>query len=509
MSKEDFSLSKKLSNYFIENYEIGATRSGNLRIGEFSMTGNGLAKKVFNTFLSDRKSLKDIHEPFLLLSDSEIIEQISNVLPSIQDEIKDHKSDITRKQISEEVGLNITKEAYLNVVPVVDMEDVKGTAHMIDRITGEISPLIERSWERIVGTKHAGSVREIGYCGRFEYDPRSTTPFRKTLTNLGEETIYNKFIPPFYRKKRDRKLPLDPRFIQFIEGFFLDSCKSYAFNWLYHSCFKRIPTYLVLVGAGGIGKNLLAEALKNIHGPTNYTKAPASALDTKFNGHLLDCTMLYYDECKFSAGKEGATTRKNKLKEWANEYVPIEMKGVDAANKDIYCSAIIATNNDSDVYLEQLDRKFSVMELSEERLEKRMGVEDTHFLWEYIQDPGFPDAFLNYLETKIDKDFNPHMEYKGAKFKSLVVSSLYGWQHTLLFDYILISHTPYISLKKCKEEISLFPTHNTKVDDFLKNFIWEGSTLGKIVQYDGQAKIKIDDKFAPKENQDQDLNKEL
>ena len=505
--KEEYSLSKKVATYLLENYQITTNKSGNLKIGDFSLSGNGQAKKVFNTFLNNRKKYKEIEPKFLEMNDAEILEEVSNILPSVKDLITDHLSSSEVDKVNREIGLNITKEAYLNVVPVVDMEDPKATAHMVDKETGEISPLIEKAWERIVGTKHAGVIREIGYCGRFEYNPRSITPFRKTTTSLGEETVYNKFIPPLYRKKVVEEEVLDPRFIEFLEGLFDEDCRDYAYNWLYHSCFKRIPVYLVLVGAGGIGKNLLAEALKYIHGPTNYTKAPASALDTKFNGHLTDCTMLYYDECKFSAGREGATTRKNKLKEWANDYVPIEIKGIDAVTKDIFCSSIIATNNDSDVHLEQLDRKFSVMQLSEERLEKRLGLENTQFLWEYIKEDGFADAFLNYLRDKIDLSFNPHVEYKGPKFQELVLSSLYGWQQDLLYNYILTSQTPYVSLKTCKEEISLFPKHNTKVDDFLKNFTWEGESIGKIVTIDGRSKIKINEKLLPPVKEEHPLDK--
>jgi len=505
--KEEFLLSKKITDHLVESYAVGINSNGSLKIDDFSFSGNGLVKRVFKRFFSDRKMLKNVHEPFLLLSDTEIVEQLTNIIPTVKDEILAHINATKSAEFGEDLDVHTEKDEYLSFIPVVDMEHPKGSALMVDKTTGRLSTLEEKSWERIVGQKHVALVREMGHCGLFEYDPRSTIAYKDIQGDHNKRTIFNKFIPPKYRMDRDRSAKLDPRFIEFLEGFFLDSCRDYAYNWLYWSCFKRIPTYLVLVGAGGIGKNLLAEALKNIHGPTNYTKAPASALDTKFNGHLLDCTLLYYDECKFSAGREGATTRKNKLKEWANEYVPIETKGVDAKNKGIFCSCIIATNNDSDVHLEQLDRKFSVMELSEDRLEKRLGLEDTQFLWGYIETEEFKQGFLNYLEDKINQDFNPHVEYKGEKFKSLVLSSLYGWQQDLLYNYILISQTPHVSLKTCKEEISLFPKHNTKVDDFLKNFTWNGESIGKIVTIDGKSKIKINEKLLPPVKEDHPLDK--
>lgn len=504
---EETSLSKIITDYLLENYSIEINTRGNVKVEDFSFTGHGLPKRVFKKFLSDRKDYESIHKPFLTMSDAEIIEELSSVIPTIKDNLLGHVDHLAAASFNEDTGVKTSTESYMSYLPIINVEDPKGSAIMVDKNTGRVSTLEERSWERVVGSKHVALVKEVGHCGKFEYNPRSINAYIQRGTIYGDETIFNKFLPPSYRVERNLKPKLDPRFINFLEGLFLESCRSYAYNWLYYSSFKKIPTYLVLVGAGGIGKNLLAEALKRIHGDTNFTKAPSSALDTKFNGHLEDCTMLYYDECKFSAGREGANTRKNRLKEWANDYVPVEKKGIDSKNRDIFCSAIIATNNDSDVHLEQLDRKFSVMELSEERLEKRIGAEDTYFLWEYLDDPDMPDALLNYLQDKIDPDFNPHMEYKGPKFDKLVVSSLYGWQQDLLFNYVLNTQTPYISLKKCREDISLFPKHTTKIDDFLKNFRWKGEDLGKIVTLEGQQKIKVNEKFCPAKREEHSLNK--
>ena len=207
--------------------------------------------------------------------------------------------------------------------------------------------------------------------------------------------------------------------------------------------------------------------------------------------------MVYYDECKFSAGVEGKTIKKNKLKEWSNTYVPIEMKGVDARNKDIFCSAIIATNNNTDVHLEPLDRKFSAMELTEERLEKRLGLETTQFLWECIKEPSFPDAFINYLEPIIDPEFNTQIEYKGPKFHELVVSSLNVWKsnlRTILLNENLDSLDP----KTLKDQIPTLP--NPEIKDFLTNFLEKGESLGSVEFKDGQYLIIPSEKYRATKN---------
>lgn len=503
---ESSSLLNDLINHLIENHSIDFNQKGKPKIEEFSMSGHGISKRFFYRFLNDRKEFKTIHAPLLEMSDLEIIEELNNIFPSIIDALSDHIRKTTASEFNEKVGVHTLKEEYMNFIPIVDVMNPRGESTMVDKDTGRVVDATEKSWEKMVGLKHAKLAQDLGHGGYFEYDPRSTSSHRDIEVGGRKATMFNKFIPPSYRLKRNTEAKLDQRFIDFLEGFFEPTCKEYAYNWIYHSAFSRVPIYLVLVGAGGIGKNLLAESLKMLHGHLNFTKAPPSALDTKFNGHLINCTMLYYDECKFSAGKEGATTRKNRLKEWANDYVPIETKGVDAKGVDIYCSAIIATNNDSDVHLDQLDRKFSVMELSEDRLESRMGVEKTQFLWEYIRQNDFGDALLNFLEKKTTSKFNIHVEYKGPKFHQLVLSSLYGWQQELLAR-IEDSETGFISLKDCRENISLFPKHNTKVDDFLKNFTVKGHKLGKVVTVEGKPKIKITEELLPPPKGEDDLNK--
>lgn len=495
----EISTSKKLANYLLENHDISRTQRGKIKVDDFTLGGNGVATRFLNTFIKpNRAILKEVNEDWLLLNDVELKDQVLNIFPSVMEALEDHVRAIEADEAREGIELPNHNDYLLEYTPVIDMQDPRGGAKMLDNATGRINPTItERAWERAVGAKHAKLMFELRYGGLFEYNPRDLEPHIVSTLNGKDITIYNTYFPPGHRIERNREAKLDQRFIDFLEGFFLDSCRSYAYNWLYHSTFKKMETYLVMVGAGGIGKNLLAEALKYVHGVSNFTKAPPSALDSKFNGHLVDSTMVYYDECRFSSDSYGNTTKKNRLKEWSNDYVPVEIKGVDAKNMDIYCSAIIATNNDSDVHLEQLDRKFSVMELTEERLEKRLGVETAQFLWRYIKEDDFPDAFLNWLEERINPDFNIFQEYKGEKFNQLVLSSLLTWQSELLFNFVLSGMSEKYSFKELKENIPYFPNSSAKVNDFLINFIWEGESLGKVVKDNGINTVIVNDKFKP------------
>lgn len=495
----DAPLSQKLAEYLLENYSISKSKRDKIKLNDFTLGGNGLSTRFFNTIVKDNRAmLKDIDEEWLLMDDDSLKKAFTNILPSAIDYLDVHLTEIEIAKAGEEIDLPNSRGAYLSYIPVIDISNARGGAKMLNKINSRIDPTIEeKAWERVVGPKHVKLMWELAFVGHFEYNPRSLEPYVSEKFGSETKTIYNTYYPPGHRIERNKEAKLDQRFIDFLEGFFLDSCRDYAYNWLYHSTFRKMETYLVMVGAGGIGKNLLAEALKYVHGVSNFTKAPPSALDSKFNGHLVDSTMVYYDECRFSSDQFGNSTKKNRLKEWSNDYVPVEIKGVDAKNMDIYCSAIIATNNDSDVHLEQLDRKFSVMELTEERLEKRLGVETAQFLWRYIRDEDFPDAWLNFLEERVSEDFNIYQEYKGEKFDQLVLSSLLTWQNELLFSFILSGGSDKYSFKELKETIPYFPNSSAKVNDFLINFTWEGEALGKVIKENGINLVLVNDKFKP------------
>ena len=508
---EETSLSIKIANYLIENFELSTTQRGAVKIGDFSLSGVGLAKRfTTNIILENKSCLKEIDESLLTKKDSDIITEMTNYLPSAIEYLHKYMLEDRVNKTSDNIDTIINKEDYINAVPVVDMEDPRGSAIMLDKTTWRPSLVEERAWERIVGPQHVDTLRKIGYCGRFEYNPYSLNPFREIQTSLGTESMYNKYIPPKTKTERDLTIKLDKRFVEFFEGLFTtEGSRQYAIDWILSSTERKNPVYMVLVGAGGIGKNLLAESLKYLHGSTNFTKAPPSALNSKFNGHLDQCTMLYYDECKFSPDKGGGNIRKNRLKEWANDYVPVEKKGLDAKDSSIYCSAIISSNHDSDIHLEQLDRKFSAMELSSERMEKRLGIENTRWIWDYIQHTDFPQGFLSYLNENASKEFNENIEYRGQKFEDLIISSLTTWQYELLFTYILSGQSKHYKLSSLKENVPMFPTRYSKVNDFLENFTWDNVKLGRIVTVDGSKVVKVNDKFAPVENKGMDLNKEL
>ncbi len=491
-----------LSNYLLENHTV-QIREKSLVINRKTYTASSAKAFVKDLIEPNRKEISKIDSDFAFFSETEMVEGIKAILePTIS-----HLYDEEKKRRIQNVTKNIptTDISFYrdDLYPVIDASCPNGSSYILRKDNHRVLiDITEKAWAKQVGSSHVKELQEASSrMGHFIYNPRNLETKQSIKTHIGVEDFYNLYTPPTHLVTRDYEAKLHPHFIEFLEGFFLDESREYAYNWIYHSLSKKMPTYMVLVGAGGIGKNLLAEVMSKLHGAHNFKKAPSSALTKEFSGYLTNCTVLYFDECKFSGDAKEVTQRKNKLKDWANDYVSIEKKGKDAETLDIYCSGIISTNNVSDVHLEYLDRKFSPMEISDQRLEKRLGVEKTQFVWKYINDEKFPDALMNYLEERIDKNFEYHKEHRGSHFNKLVISSLYEWQRLLVFEYILNADREDLSIAEIRKSISSFPSNNDKVADFLKNFIYEGDTIAT-VEYSKQRRqvfIKVNPKYINKE----------
>tara|TARA_R110002051_G_scaffold160021_1_gene231482 strand:+ start:3333 stop:4871 length:1539 start_codon:yes stop_codon:yes gene_type:complete len=501
---EETSLHKKLTNYITNNNDVSLGATGAIIVSGIPLKGASAGRKFFKEVLSeDKKKLMEIDPDLLVQSDSDLLQTLKDSFPLVLEELGRQLNNQKIQEYKQTTGnTEISQEFLESLVPVVDIYNTLGEACMVHSDTHVYTDLKEKAWVRLTNPEQVKLAMSLKYHGSFEYNPRTQRPFRNENRDGYQVRMYNRYITPLHLVRPDSTKIMDDRFIKFFDTLFINKqSRQYAINWINSSLTYKMEQYLCLIGAGGSGKNLLVEAIKMLHGVKNFNKAAISCLDSKFNNHLVDCTLTYYDECKFSSDRNGNSPRKNRLKDWANTYASIESKNVNAKDQDIFCSSIISTNNDSDVYIEQLDRKFSILDITDARAEDRIGMDALNFLWKYIQfDADFPYAFLNWITANATDDFDKHTEYRGPKFKSLVMSSLSNWQTQLLEEFIVTGDAPTYSFKMLAEEIPFFPRSLSKVDDFLKNFRYEDKELGKVVKIEGFNHIKVAECFAPEED---------
>jgi len=274
---------------------------------------------------------------------------------------------------------------------------------------------------------------------------------------------------------------------------------------MYYALVSRNETYLMLNGAKGAGKGLFCAMAAALVGQDNYSEAPDTLLESGFNSVLDKKRIILMDELVIDKQKH------TRLKRYGNSKLNIEKKGVDADKAvETYNSYIINNNDESDVYLEHDDRRFSVPTITHKRLRDIMSDEEISELHSEFENPDSDMIwkFGYWLFHRQAKKYSKFDALKGEKFYRLVEASLHQWQKFLV-GAVQNADTEYLSLSNIRRassvnnKMSKFPQDVKKVNDFLTNYLVNGEhSLGELVQYEGETCIKVNKIFVKETEED-------
>lgn len=399
-------------------------------------------------------------------------------------------------------GLDVVKDfIYSDLIPFISIENSK-LMMFYNKHTGEILPLDYQTYERTEDKDHRTPlVRAI-----IKFNPYRPETIYVAESEYGKEcTHINTFKRPEWQlpkellvEERKEYCKLPSIIDSFMRHLFPDdNCRNYVFDWLHHALAKRCETYLVLNGAKGIGKGIFTDHLcRSLLGKDNHVIAPTGALESNFNAILKDKRMIVMDEFRIDDEE-----KINKLKRYINRDQTIEHKGVDVGKTiETFNSFIISSNSLADMRISWDDRRFSVMDIAETKLNEAWGKEQIDALIEELepssrtmQEFGY---WLLYRNTK-DNEFSV---YKGKHFYKLCYSSLPEWSRVVI-DEVLSAKSDSIDdsqLKMAYKEsnpMGKFPNPH-KVEDFLKNYKHEGKYyLGEFKRDNRSWYIKVDRHF--------------
>jgi hypothetical protein len=273
-----------------------------------------------------------------------------------------------------------------------------------------------------------------------EYDPRGGKGVRTVKSSRESRQVFNTYVPPLWRGHADVKVKhpkIHPLFLKCIKHVFpIKVERQFFYAWLYASIFLRAPTYLILCGNAGLGKNRIKLLLRALHGHENTPDGKRSSLTERFNSQVERTTLLWFDELNFNEDVE------NILKEMQNETLSIERKGVDATRSTkIYSSMVISNNYPRNNYIQFDSRKFVPLELGATRLGASMTNKEIDALTKMT---AFPDQkefdvaalaqFVGWLKQNgpglVDKF--PNLEYKGPMFYRLAHTTMSRWQIAII-----------------------------------------------------------------------------
>lgn len=348
-----------------------------------------------------------------------------------------------------------------------------------EQAISDIKP--EIYWESLEGDERKIAEQNRSYC-MMTYDPYNIEDNFKLFDYQGCKLFnVNTYEPPKWRKsfmskEESQALPESVRTL--LEHLFpVESSYKYVMKWLYRALVNRNETYLVLNGRKGCGKGVFSALLKALVGFEHYTEAPSSLLSSQFNSAIDEKRMIIFDEMRVHKSEH------TKLKRLINKYQAIEKKGIDAENsKEIYNSYAIMNNDVTDMYLETDDRRFSVMEITDRKLEESMNSEEITRLLEEFEDEDSElvreMGFHIFHHWTNEENFEP---YIGPKFWKLAFYSLAEWQKFLV-ERILsgADEGDGYSVRMLRREFEKdntshpFPRNAQKIEDFLKNYSHEG-----------------------------------
>jgi len=322
----------------------------------------------------------------------------------------------------------------------------------------------------------------------FVFDPYDITKAREKpyeTSTIMEINLYT--VPPWQLGEVIPNAKCPSIIWEFLTHLIPDEvCRKHVLAWMHFALTDRCETYLVLCGDKGIGKGVFCSSLlKKLIGEDNYNEPPLSIFSKEFNGSMERKRLLVFDEVQ-------VTTKANMqtAKRYINKYLSFEKKGVDATNAtEIFSSNIMSFNGVDDLKLEWDERRFTVPELVETRLDKawsKAKIKD--LIWTIEEDEEAIKQFGYWiLQMNISGELDPSSEYKGPHFWRIVYASLTGWQKSLV-DAAISGTKAEIELKNVQGSTKklanseIMPKDIEKISRFLKGYKHLGEkVIGELI----------------------------
>jgi hypothetical protein len=217
---------------------------------------------------------------------------------------------------------------------------------------------------------------------------------------------------------------------------------NYMVKWLANSIQDRNFCVLTAIGAPGIGKGVLGNIMLGLVGLSNFTKTDNKLISKDFNAQIRNKRLVFCDEINIKK-----TNHMNKFKDLVNDKIEIEGKGKDAKLDDNYASIYVASNNLDSLYIPENDRRFSVIELTNNRLDSNFTVEEIEQLNE-LKNIEELAKYLYHYEVDKDEMLKVH---RSQRLEDIKLSTLTDAQEWFLEDYAVEKKGQVIDLTIVQE----------------------------------------------------------
>jgi hypothetical protein len=208
---------------------------------------------------------------------------------------------------------------------------------------------------------------------------------------------------------------------------------------------------VVMRGEQGVGKGILANALRRIIGPHAMRISESKHLTGNFNLHLRDLVFLFADEAFFAGDKANVGVLKSLITE---DTLTIEGKHMNAYEARNYLHLMMASNNEWVVPAELTDRRFFMLDVGNG---KRRDYPYFQQIWDELGAGGFA-AMLDFLMSFDLSEFNvrevPETEALQEQKQLSLPLELAWWQDCLHRGYVYQSKYNLPDFDEWHEELS-------------------------------------------------------
>ncbi len=354
----------------------------------------------------------------------------------------------------------------------------------------------------------AGVFKNTKQLCRVEFSPYTLNKTEVVEDGVLSYVWVNSHIPPKWRFAKIENPQIPKQVDALLNHLFIDEyTKDYILDWLYRVIVTKNEVALILNSSKGCGKNIFSFVTKALVGRDYQSDAPKSLFKGYFNSVLKEHRVIFLDELKIDKNAH------SELKKISNTYQNIEEKGLDASKSiETFNSFLIANNDVKDCYIEHNDRRFSVPDITTEKLEVSMSPKEIAALVLELEDEDSPVVaeFGHYLLNRGEKLGDTFTLVKSKKFEKLVKSSLTLWQQAIfkvvMFGFKTQSSTVVQQQIKKHSKKGIYSID--RIEDFVKNFTYEGYPLGIVVLEEDDWSIEVDPHWWAEEYKQED-NKNL
>jgi hypothetical protein len=318
---------------------------------------------------------------------------------------------------------------------VCDMHAEDQNYRILDEVERSIDTIDKNRLSDMLDSKF--DLKSKVYTAKYEYRPLEPGML---LKNKDGTYTYNSYKPPFWLedwfytggKLQPTKINTIPdvygKFLNHLVGDGYESKASYDYiiNWLANGLKRKNYCILTTIGKQGIGKGVLGSIMKQLFGMSNYYEGGDRMFKGTFNSQIADRRLVYCDEISIKDRED-----EDRLKLVVNDSIEIEKKGIDAKISTNYASFYISSNHMDSITITADDRRFSIVELTDQKLLKVMSPEEIRSLLK----PDNIAKLANYLWHVEVNEKEMSQVFITERTSAIRAMGLKEWESWVLEEY--------------------------------------------------------------------------